>query len=73
MMIALLDRAQMQRVFIGCRHRITEAVDIERIRALEIGNAEFDVRDAHDVEGRIEHWFRNWHVRFPQTPRREIL
>jgi hypothetical protein len=53
-MIALFHAAQIERVVVLVRDDVSEAIDIERARLREIGDAELDVACAHDVERRIE-------------------
>ena len=74
MMVALLDRAQIERLARLLGDEIAEAIDIECARRGEIAHAEFDVARAHHVEWRIEDRLANgheqtlvpeqWHARF---------
>ena len=61
-MIALLDRAQIERVGVLAADDVAEAIHIERARGREIGDAELDMARAHDVEGRIEDGIAQGHV-----------
>ena len=61
-MIALLDAAQIERVLVLVRDDVAEAIDVERARLRQIGDAELDVARAHDVERRIEDGIAQHHV-----------
>src|ERR1700752_2310332 len=53
-MIALLDAAQIKRVLVLVGDDVAEAIDVERARARDVGDAKLGVAPAHDVERRIE-------------------
>ncbi len=61
-MIALLDRPQIDGVLGLVRHQQPEAVDVEGARTGEVAHAELDVAGAHDVEGRIENGLADRHA-----------
>jgi hypothetical protein len=54
MMIALLERAQVERIARLGRHQIAEAIDVECARSRNVAHAERNVAGAHHIEWRIE-------------------
>ncbi|ENN88749.1 hypothetical protein RHSP_43422 [Rhizobium freirei PRF 81] len=60
-MAALLHCPEIDRIRGLVRHLQAERIDIEGARLGKIGDAEFDMAEAHDVEGRIEIGFRQGH------------
>ena len=73
MMVALLDRPQIERVRLLGADQIAQAIDVKGAGAGEVAHGQFHVAGAHDVERRAEDGLADGHCGFYGGLRRPIV
>ena len=73
MVVALLDRPQIERARLLGADQIAQAIDIERARPGEVAHGQFHMAGAHDVERRGEDGLADGHCGFYGGLRRPIV